>query len=142
MTMHRHPSPRNVPHGLLRGLTLCVGALCVGALCVGLLSGCGAGEAPGEGYEVLGFVVEARGTGTDGPRIGGATLHFETDTGRTVEGVSQGDGRYRLFIVSDTRFGYLRANAPGYLEARETVYFDSPSRRLDLVLPRDGALGD
>jgi len=80
------------------------------------------------------------GTGDDGPPIAGAMVRFQGDTGRAVEGVSESNGRYRLFIVSDSRFGQITANAAGFQEARETVFFDSPSRRVDLVLPREGEM--
>jgi hypothetical protein len=57
-----------------------------------------------------------------------------------AEGVSESNGRYRLFVVSETRFGQISATAAGFQEARETVFFDSPSRRVDLVLARDGSM--
>jgi hypothetical protein len=109
----------------------------VGAL---MSAGCGTNAPPGEGYEIIGFVVESVGTGDDGPPIAGAMVRFQGDTGRAVEGVSESNGRYRLFIVSDSRFGQITANAAGFQEARETVFFDSPSRRVDLVLPREGEM--
>jgi hypothetical protein len=130
--MHRHRSLGFVP-ALVRWLVL-------GLLVAATSSGCGAGSPPGEGYEIIGFVVESQGTGDDGPPIAGAMIRFQSDTGRVAEGVSESDGRYRLFIVSDTRFGQISATAAGFQEARETVFFDSPSRRVDLVLPRDGAM--
>lgn len=99
---------------------------------------CGPGAPPGEGYEIVGFVVESVGTGTDGPPIAGATVRFTSDTGRSAEGISESNGRYRLFLVSDTRFGQVSATATGFLEGRETVFFDSPSRRVDLALIREG----
>jgi hypothetical protein len=111
----------------------------LGAWLVFSLVGCGPGSPPGEGYELIGFVVEARG-GERGPPIAGATVRFEADTGRVSEDVSESDGRYRLFVVSDVRFGQVTARAGGFGEARQTVFFDAPSRRLDLALPRDGAM--
>ncbi len=117
-------------------LAVVAGALLSAVL--GLGAGCGTGAPPGEGYELVGFVVESSGTGDDGPPIAGAMVRFTSDTGRSVEGATESNGRYRLFLVSDTRFGEITASAPGFLEARETVFFDSPSRRVDLVLPREG----
>jgi hypothetical protein len=67
-------------------------------------------------------------------------VRFQSDTGRVAEGVSESNGRYRLFVVSETRFGQISATAAGFQEARETVFFDSPSRRVDLVLARDGSM--
>ena len=132
--MHRHRASAFVP-ALVRGLLL-------GVLAQTLAGGCGTEAPPGEGYEIVGFVVESVGTGDDGPPIAGAMVRFQSDTGRVAEGLSESDGRYRLFIVSDTRFGQISASAAGFQEARETVFFDSPSRRVDLVLPRDGAMAD
>jgi hypothetical protein len=100
---------------------------------------CGREGPPGESYEIVGFVVEAVGAGTDGPPIGGATVRFASDTGRTAEAVSDGNGRYRIFVLSETRFGVVTASAAGYADARATVYFDTPQRRLDLALPRVAA---
>lgn len=114
----------------------------MGVLLATLAGGCGTSAPPGEGYEIIGFVVESRGTGDDGPPIAGAMVRFQSDTGRVAEGLSESNGRYRLFVVSDTRFGQISATAAGFQEARETVFFDSPSRRVDLVLPRDGAMAE
>lgn len=102
----------------------------------GALTACGTDTPPGEGYEIVGFVVESVGNGDEGPPIAGATVHFETDTGREVETTSESNGRYRLYILSDARFGQVRASAAGFVDARETVYFDTPQRRIDLALPR------
>jgi hypothetical protein len=126
--MHRHRSSGFVP--------ALVGRLALGALLLTMSSGCGTDAPPGEAYEIIGFVVEATGTGDDGPPIAGAMIRFQSDTGRVAEALSESNGRYRLFVVSDTRFGQISATAAGYQEARETVFFDSPSRRVDLVLPR------
>lgn len=112
----------------------------LGVLFATVSSGCGTGSPPGEAYEIIGFVVESRGTGDDGPPIAGAMVRFQSDTGRVAEGVSESNGRYRLFVVSETRFGQISATAAGFQEARETVFFDSPSRRVDLVLARDGSM--
>ncbi len=112
------------------------------AIALGMLanSSCGTSAPPGEGYEIIGFVVESVGTGDDGPPIAGAMVRFQGDTGSAVEGISESNGRYRLFVVSDSRFGQITANAAGFLEGRETVFFDTTSRRVDLVLPRDGSM--
>ncbi|GAB4203375.1 MAG: hypothetical protein OHK0013_17450 [Sandaracinaceae bacterium] len=102
----------------------------------GLAAGCGRAGPPGDSYEIVGLVVEAAGDGTHGPPVGGATVRFQSDTGRTAETVSEGNGRYRIYVLSDTRFGQVTATADGYREARRTVYFDTPQRRLDLALSR------
>lgn len=99
---------------------------------------CGRVEPPGETYEVLGFVVEAVDSDRRGPPIAGATVSLSMDTGQRVEGTTDSSGRYRLRIVSDTRFGELRASASGFASARSTVFFDSASRRVDLALGRAG----
>lgn len=133
--MHRHRTLAFVP-ARLRALVVSA------SLALGTLghAGCGAGEPPGEGYEIVGFVVESVGTGDDGPPIAGAMVRFQSDTGRAVEGLSESNGRYRLFVVSDSRFGQITATAAGFQEGRETVFFDTTSRRVDLVLPRDGSM--
>ncbi len=107
-------------------------------LVLGALSavGCGPSGPTGEGFELVGYVLEARGPGATGPPIANAHVRFESDTGRSVEGTSAGNGRYRLFIVTDTPYGQVSASAPGYLEARRSVYFDAPSRRIDVILTR------
>lgn len=133
-TMDRHPPGARVP--VVRALRS-AGLAALGAV-LAVLAGCGPSAPPGEGYEIVGLVVESVGTGTDGPPIAGAMVRFTSDTGRSTDGVTQSDGRYRLFLVSDTRFGELRATAPGFLEGRTTVFFDSPTRRVDLALPREG----
>ena len=141
--MDRHRRDLRVPDLARRGrrgvlasaLVLLGGSLLVGG---GLLlgAGCGTSEPPGVGYELVGNIVESVGNGTDGPPIGGALVRFVGDTGRVEETTSQSNGRYRIFIVSDTRFGQLTASAPGFADARQTVYFDTPQRRVDLALPR------
>jgi hypothetical protein len=131
--MDRHRAALRVPAALrARSVWVGLALLALGAVD----AGCGREGPPGESYEIVGFVVESVGEGTDGPGIGGAMVRFESDTGRTVETVSEGNGRYRIYVLSETRFGQVTASAPGYGEARETVFFDSPQRRLDLALPR------
>ena len=115
-------------------LALVGGILLAGSLLA--VAGCGTNEPPGVGYELVGNIVESVGNGTDGPPIGGALVRFVGDTGRVEETTSQSNGRYRIFVVSDTRFGQLTASAAGFADARQTVYFDIPQRRVDLALPR------
>ncbi|MBX7192375.1 MAG: carboxypeptidase-like regulatory domain-containing protein [Sandaracinaceae bacterium] len=133
--MHRQRPPAYVPAAVTRrlgvGLALALAALALAP------AGCDTNSVPGESYEIVGFIVEAQGTGGAGPPIANAMVRFENDTGRHTEGVSESDGHFRLFIYSETRFGELSASAPGFQDARATVYFDTPSRRVDLALPRE-----
>lgn len=97
------------------------------------LAACGRGAEPGSTYEVTGLVTVADGT-EDGPPIGGARVVFTGDTGITAETVTNDDGTYRIGVVSDSRFGHVDAEASGYGSATESVYFDTPTRRIDLRL--------
>lgn len=139
--MDRQRAPGFVPERLrARGRRAFAAGIPAGFALLGTLllvgaAGCGTGAPPGEGYEILGFVTEAQGTG-EGPPIGGALVVFDSDTGRHVEAMTESNGHYRVFLVSDTRFGQLTVSAAGYQDRRTTVFFDSASRRVDVSLAR------
>ena len=44
------------------------------------------------------------------------------------------DGRYAMQVMSDSRFGQVRAEATGYNPSERTVFFDVAQRRIDLAL--------
>lgn len=125
---------RSLARAAALGLRL-VGLVALAALAVS----CGPKGPTGEGFELVGYVHEARGPGSDGQAIPNASVRLEMDTGRVAETTTASDGRYRVFIVSDTPFGEVSARAAGFHESRQSVYFDTPSHRIDLRLPREAA---
>ncbi|MGF1465819.1 MAG: carboxypeptidase-like regulatory domain-containing protein [Sandaracinaceae bacterium] len=101
-----------------------------------LLGGC---ESSGitSRFELTGRVtVFNEGSPGAGSPIAGATVTFESDTRLVAETTTNGSGRYRLDVDSDDDFGEVRAEAEGFRPATATVFFDRPSRRVDLALPR------
>lgn len=92
-----------------------------------LLCGC-ADSAPTEFFELAGYVLDID---TDAP-IEGARVTFRSDTRYTASGTSDDDGRYAISVETDTPFGQVRAEKDGYSPGEETVFFDSPERRVDL----------
>lgn len=89
-------------------------------------------RAPGTAYDLSGRVT--RQQEDMGAPLPGATVRFTSDTGLVQETTTGGDGRYEMQVVSDTPFGQVRAEAPGYVPSERTVYFDLPERRIDLEL--------
>jgi hypothetical protein len=87
-------------------------------------------------YEVSGRVTVLLEGGGTGDPISAAQVTFASDTGIEVETATDGDGRYRMRVRSDHRFGQVRATAAGFIPAEETVYFDTPQRRVDLAMRR------
>ncbi len=87
-------------------------------------------ETTTETYELSGYVTEER---TEAP-LSNARVTFVSDTLFTSETTTDGSGQYRLIIVTDQPFGQVRAELDGYQPKEETVYFDTPTRRMDLIL--------
>ncbi|MBC7173668.1 MAG: hypothetical protein H5U40_14605, partial [Polyangiaceae bacterium] len=83
-------------------------------------------------YEVAGVVTDAN----SGEGIPHAAVRFVSETAYTASTQANGDGRYEMRVESDSPFGQVRAERAGWSPAEKTVYFDSPSRRIDLVLRR------
>ena len=91
--------------------------------------GC-AEEAPTDAFELSGYVTERDG----GAPVSGARVIFTSDTLYTAETTTNDDGLYEMVVETDRPFGQVRAEAAGYENEERSVFFDSPSRRLDLTL--------
>lgn len=94
------------------------------------------GGAPTETYELSGRVSVLLESAAEGGPIEGATVRFTSDTLFSRETTTDAEGRYRMRVESDHPFGQVRGEAPGFLPAEATVYFDTPMRRIDLQLRR------
>ncbi len=94
-----------------------------------LLCGCGEGP-PTSAFELAGF-VRAAGTET---AVSGARVRFVSDTLYEVETTTNGDGFYEMTVETDAPFGQVRAEHAEYQPRETTVFFDSPSRRVDLIV--------
>lgn len=102
-------------------------ALAAVVLGLGLVS-CGEG-APTEDYELAGFVTIA---GTE-EGVRGATVIFTSDTLYRSEARTNGDGYYEMPVTSDTPLGQVRAEHPEFQTVESSVFFDTRTRRVDLV---------
>ncbi len=87
-------------------------------------------------YELSGRITNLLESGETPSPIGGAMVRFTSDTGDVTETVATSDGRYAMQVLSDSRFGQVRAAADGYTPSERTVFFDVPQRRIDLALRR------
>ena len=94
-------------------------------VCFSVLAGCGEEEPPTDTFQIAGRVTN---DDTGGP-IGGATVRFRSDTLYESSTSTDDDGIYELVVETDTPFGQVRAT-----REETTVFFDSPIRRIDLVL--------
>lgn len=103
------------------------------ALLVG--ASCGQG-APTDAFELSGRVTVLLESGDDGGGIEGARVVLVSDTRIESETITDSSGRYRMRVMTDHAFGQVRASADGFRTHEETVYFDTPSRRIDLALRR------
>lgn len=103
--------------------------------CAAFIAGCGEG-APTEAFELSGVVTVLLASGEAGGPIADADVRFVSDTLIVSETTTDGSGRYRMTVLTDFPFGQVVAAAPGFLEDEETVFFDSPRRRVDLALRR------
>lgn len=101
--------------------------LAVPLVCFSLACG---DDSPAEAFELSGYVRDA--TTEDG--ISGADVVFVSDTLFIAETETDGDGFYEMVVETDRPFGQVRANADGFSEGETTVFFDAPSRRVDLRL--------
>jgi hypothetical protein len=98
-------------------------------LCFGLVSAC-ATETATERFELTGRVTE----GTTDEGIPRATVTFVSDTLFRASAETSGDGTYQMAVETDVPFGQARAEKDGYLSDERTVFFDTPTRRIDLQL--------
>lgn len=91
--------------------------------------------APLERHELTGYVTVLHESSEGGP-IQDARVLFISDTLIVEETTTDESGRYRLRVETDHVHGQVRAEAPGFRAHEETVYFDSPQRRVDVALRR------
>ncbi len=99
-----------------------------------LSSSCDDGRdvAPDVARRVSGIVRD----GLDGERLTGVRVRFVSDTLDEATSKSDGDGRYRIAVLSDTDKGRLEASRQGYATRVVSVYFDSTDVKLDIELSR------
>ncbi len=95
-----------------------------------LAAGCAGEGASTDVYELSGVVREE----LSGSAVSGARVTFTSDTLYSRSTTTDGDGLYEMVVETDAPFGQVRAEKAGYRPAEETVYFDSPTRRVDLFL--------
>lgn len=97
---------------------------------LGLLlpAGCAGDEVPTDLYELSGFVRED----LSNDPVAGARVTFTSDTLYQESATTDEDGLYEMVIETDTPFGQVRAEKDAYQPAEQTVYFDTPTRRIDL----------
>lgn len=94
------------------------------------LSGAACEESLTERYRVSGYVRDL----ATGEGIGGVDVTFTSDTLRTGNTRTSGNGAYAITVRSDVPFGQVRATRDGYIPDERTVYFDASDRRVDLGL--------
>ncbi|MEC7524323.1 MAG: carboxypeptidase-like regulatory domain-containing protein [Myxococcota bacterium] len=104
-------------------------------LLAALLTSCD-GAAPTDAFELSGRVTALLESGEDGDGIADARVVFRSDTRIVSETTTDDSGRYRMRVLTDHEFGQVRAEADGFRPKEETVFFDSPQRRVDLQLRR------
>jgi len=98
--------------------------------CFSALAGCEGEGPPTDTYQVAGRVTNV----DTGGGISGATVTFLSDTLYRSSTTTDGDGIYELVVETDTPFGQIQAQKEGFVTKETTVFFDSPVRRIDLVL--------
>jgi hypothetical protein len=95
-------------------------------------------ELPLESYELSGHVTALLESGDEGGPIADARVVFTSDTRIVEETTTDENGRYRMRVDTDHRFGQVRAEAAGFRPGEETVLFDTRQRRVDVALRRQG----
>jgi hypothetical protein len=95
-------------------------------------------ELPLESYELSGHVSALLESGDEGGPIANARVLFVSDTLIVEETTTDANGLYRMRVETDHRFGQVRAEAAGFRPGEETVLFDTPQRRVDVALRRQG----
>ena len=111
------------------------GALLGWSVGLAVLIGCGPTE-PLSPLELSGRVTVAADDDAQSAPVANATVEFTSDTRISRTTTTDGSGRYRLELMSDHSFGQVRATADGFFPSEQTVYFDSPARRIDLAMRR------
>lgn len=69
-----------------------------------------------------------------GARIAGVTVSFTSDTLYRESTRTDGDGHYEMVIETDVPLGQVRAEHAAYQVAEATVFFDAPTRTINLDL--------
>ena len=108
-------------HRLVFGVPLLLGAAVAG--------GCGDTNPTGS-FELTGRVLEVN---SEAP-VSGALVIFRSDTLYTNQDRTSGGGWYEMGIETDSPFGQVRAEHPGYIPDEETVFIDTTQRRVDIRL--------
>jgi hypothetical protein len=98
------------------------------ALFIVLCAGC-AEEVTTE-VELSGLVLDRA---TDAP-VEGATVTFRSDTLDVATATTDSDGHYEMIVETQVSLGQVRAEHPDFEPAEKSVYFDTPQRRIDLLL--------
>lgn len=102
----------------------------LGAILLLAGAGCGGDAAAGSEFDVQGYVRDdASHHGLEGARVA-----FTSDTLFTSSTRSDGDGHYEMRVLTDVPIGRIRAEVAGYDPSEVNVYFDQPSRRVDIEL--------
>jgi hypothetical protein len=99
-----------------------------------LSSSCGADdpERADTRGQVHGTVRDAQ----SGDAIKGVQVRFVSDTLDEASDTTDGDGRYRIDVVTDTDRGHLEATKSGYARRVVSVYLDDESVAIDIDLSR------
>lgn len=100
------------------------------AIALSTLMGAGCSEDVGAEVELSGLVLDRA---TDAP-IEGATVTFRSDTLDVATATTDSDGHYEMTIMTQVSLGQVRAEHGAYEPAERSVYFDTPTRRIDLRL--------
>lgn len=71
--------------------------------------------------------------------IRGASVVFTSDVLDTKSTTTDDDGYYEMAVTTNTTTGRLLASKAGYVPNEVSVYFDVPSRRVDIELRPESA---
>lgn len=87
-------------------------------------------EPPTSAKELSGVIRDR----LSGNRISDATVSFTSDTLYREATRTDGDGHYEMVIETDTPLGQVRAEHASHQPAEATVFFDAPTRTINLTL--------
>lgn len=68
-----------------------------------------------------------------------AAVTFTSDVLDTASTTADDDGYYEMAVTTNTPTGRIAVSASGYLPGEASVFFDVPSRRVDLELRPESA---
>lgn len=97
---------------------------------VGVMVGAGCADEVTTEVELSGLVLDRN---TEAP-IEGANVTFRSDTLDLATATTDSDGHYEMIVETQVSFGQVRAEHPDFEPAEKSVYFDTPQRRVDLLL--------